>query len=58
MQLLGIGRAKKGIFEGDITQGELEIGQVSGMINKIAPVQEIFNDIWIEFKDTLQQPVK
>ena len=39
--LLGHGKAKKGMFEGDIDEGELEIGQVSGMINKIKPVDEI-----------------
>lgn len=56
--LLGKGRAKKGIFEGDITEGELEIGQVSGAIKKIAPAAEIIREIWQEFKDTLRQPVK
>ena len=39
------GRAKKGMFLGDTDEGELEIGQVSAMINKIKPVTEIFNDL-------------
>ncbi len=44
-ELLGKGRAKKGMFLGDTDEGELEIGQVSAMINKIKPVTEIFNDL-------------
>ncbi len=39
--LLGKGRAKKGMFEGDLKNGELEIGQVSALINKITPAKEI-----------------
>lgn len=57
-QLLGKGRAKKGMFEGNISEGELEIGQVSSSIKKIAPASEILNEIWQMFKDTLRQPVK
>lgn len=57
-QLLGKGRAKKGIFEGDLNEGELEIGQVSSMIKKIVPAAGIVAEIWQEFKDTLSQPVK
>jgi len=45
------------MFEGDINEGELEIGQVSSMIKKITPAAEIVNEIWMEFKDTLVQPV-
>lgn len=44
-ELLGRGRAKKGIFEGDIDEGELEIGQVAAMINEIKPVAQIFDDL-------------
>ena len=43
--LLGRGRAKKGMFEGDLEEGELEIGQVSAMINEIKPVSEIIEEI-------------
>tara|TARA_Y100000385_G_C13046434_1_gene617718 strand:- start:1409 stop:1642 length:234 start_codon:yes stop_codon:yes gene_type:complete len=39
--LLGRGRAKKGMFEGNLTEGELEIGQVSGQINAIKPAAEV-----------------
>ena len=49
VQLLGRARAKLGMFEGDMIQGELEIGQVSAMLNKIRPATEILNDIWNEF---------
>ncbi len=48
--LLGRGRAKKGMFMGDLVEGELEIGQVSGMINEIKPAAEIIKEIIEEFK--------
>ncbi len=47
--LLGRGRAKKGMFEGDLEEGELEIGQVSAMIRRIEPAADIVRDIWTEF---------
>jgi len=47
--LLGRGRAKKGMFEGDLNQGELEIGQVSGYINDVKSVQHIMKEIVSEF---------
>ena len=48
-QLLGRGRAKLGMFEGQLEAGELEIGQVSSFINQIQPAKEILQDIWQEF---------
>ena len=48
--LLGKGRAKKGMFEGDLDNGELEIGQVSSIIDTIQPAEIILKDIWDEFK--------
>ena len=48
--LLGKARAKRGMFEGDLEEGELEIGQISGLIEAIAPVSEIVNSILSEFK--------
>lgn len=48
--LLGRGRAKKGIFEGDLVNGELEIGQVSAYLNKIETAQEIINDMAREYE--------
>lgn len=53
--LLGRGRAKKGMFEGDLVEGELEIGQVSGMIDKIQPAAEILNEILAEFRLALSE---
>jgi enoyl-[acyl-carrier protein] reductase II len=47
--LLGKGRAKKGIFEGNLQEGELEIGQVSAMLDKLQPAAEIVNEIWNDF---------
>lgn len=49
--LLGRGRAKKGMFEGDLEEGELEIGQVSASIHKIQPAAEILTEILTEFLD-------
>lgn len=48
-RMLGRARAKMGMFEGDIEQGELEIGQVSAMLKEIKPAAEILNTIWEEF---------
>lgn len=48
-QLLGKGRAKKAIFEGNLPEGEIEIGQVAAMLNKIESVDVIFNDIMTEY---------
>ena len=49
--ILGRGRAKKGMFEGDLDAGELEVGQVSGTIHKIMPAKEIVAEIIREFKE-------
>ena len=51
--LLGRGRAKKGMFEGDMEAGELEIGQVSALINRLQPAKEIVTEIWEEYKALL-----
>lgn len=50
-QLLGKGRAKKGIFEGNMTEGELEIGQVASMLRNEESVTEIFNDLIRNFNE-------
>lgn len=52
--LLGRGRAKKGMFEGDMEEGELEIGQVSSLINEVKPAAEIVSDLWEEYNALLQ----
>lgn len=48
--ILGKGRAKKGMFEGDMEEGELEIGQVSAMINEIKPAKEIVEEIIYQYQ--------
>ena len=57
-ELLGKGRAKKGMFEGDIDEGELEIGQVSALITGILPAADIVQDIYNEFELAIRNPVK
>ncbi|MCE2682802.1 MAG: nitronate monooxygenase, partial [Cryomorphaceae bacterium] len=52
-ELLGRGRAKKGMFEGDLIEGELEIGQVSGLIEKIMPAAEVVEEILGEYRAAL-----
>lgn len=52
-ELLGRGRAKKGMFEGDLEAGELEIGQVSSIIHEIKPAKEIVDEIIQEYKMAL-----
>lgn len=53
-EILGRARAKKGMFEGDMQEGELEIGQVSGGIHTIQPAAEIVAEIWADFKQTVK----
>lgn len=48
-QILGRARAKKGMFEGDLNEGELEIGQVSSLIREIKPAAVIVKEVWDEF---------
>ena len=58
VELLGKGRAKKGMFEGDIEEGELEIGQVSALIKNIQPAGKILEGIWQQFTEALRMPLK
>jgi enoyl-[acyl-carrier protein] reductase II len=51
-ELLGRGRAKKGIFEGDLDEGELEIGQVSALIDDIKPVKDIIEELMQDFANS------
>lgn len=53
--LLGRGRAKKGMFEGDMQEGELEIGQVSALIHSIQPAAGIVYELWHDCQRSLQQ---
>lgn len=54
-EILGRARAKKGMFEGDLIEGELEIGQISSQIKSIQPAAEIVNEIIEEYNATLKQ---
>ena len=53
--LLGRGRAKRGMFQGDLDEGELEIGQVSAMIKEIMPVSDIISEIIEDFKSAAKR---
>ncbi len=57
-ELLGRGRSKKGMFEGDLVEGELEIGQVAGMISKIKPAGEIVAQIMLEYTNLRKDIVR
>ncbi|KAF2081510.1 NAD(P)H-dependent flavin oxidoreductase [Flavobacterium sharifuzzamanii] len=57
VQLLGRARAKKGMFEGDLDEGELEIGQVAGLIHKILPVEEIVQQMMAEFETASKEKI-
>ncbi len=54
-ELLGRGRSKKGMFEGDLEEGELEIGQVSASIQKIQSVQEVFDELLAGYRATMNR---
>ena len=57
-KLLGKGRSRKGMFEGNLEEGELEIGQVSAGINKIQPAADIVKELYASFMNSLKHPVK
>jgi enoyl-[acyl-carrier protein] reductase II len=54
-ELLGRARAKKGMFEGDMNEGELEIGQISANIRSIIPAGDIVKEIWTSFREEQQR---
>jgi enoyl-[acyl-carrier protein] reductase II len=53
-ELLGRARAKRGMFEGDLNEGELEIGQIAGLIHEIKPAKQILDEIIAEYQQTKQ----
>jgi enoyl-[acyl-carrier protein] reductase II len=55
VQLLGRARAKKGMFEGDLEEGELEIGQIAGLIHEILPAEKIIQDMIAEFEIAIKE---
>jgi enoyl-[acyl-carrier protein] reductase II len=56
--LLGRARAKKGMFEGNLDEGELEIGQSSALIDNILPAGKIVEKLWKEFNEALEHPLR
>lgn len=56
-ELLGRARAKRGMFEGDLEEGELEIGQIVGLINEIKPVAEVMQEIVEDFQASVQKTI-
>jgi enoyl-[acyl-carrier protein] reductase II len=57
-KILGRARAKKGMHEGDLDEGELEIGQVSALVSDILPAGAIVENLWMEFNEALAKPIK
>jgi enoyl-[acyl-carrier protein] reductase II len=57
-RILGRARAKAGMYEGKLEEGELEIGQVSALVNDILPAGEIVKNIWQEFSEALRNPLQ
>lgn len=57
-KLLGKGRAKKGMFEGDLKEGELEVGQVAALISEIKPAKEIMEEIINEYKQAKEELIR
>ncbi len=55
--LLGKARAKKGMLEGDLNEGELEAGQVSSLIRDILPAADIIENLWFEFRKSWAEPL-
>ena len=56
--ILGRARAKKGMFEGQLEEGELEIGQVGANVIDILPAAKIVDEVWQDFKEALANPIK
>ena len=57
-EILGRARAKKGMFEGQLEEGELEIGQVGANVRDILPAAKIVDEVWQGFKEALANPIK
>lgn len=55
VQILGRARAKKGMYEGDMAEGELEIGQIASFVKEIKPAGDIVREIWEEFEQAKKE---
>ncbi len=58
VEILGRARAKKGMFEGDMNEGELEIGQIASFVKEIKPAGDIVKEIWAEFNQAKAEIAK
>ena len=58
LELLGKGRSRVGMFEGNLDEGELEIGQVSALVKDVLPAGEIVKNIWTEFQHARDHPLR
>lgn len=56
--ILGKGRSKRGIFEGDLNEGELEIGQAASFVKSIKPAAEVLMEIWNEYEESKKLLIK
>ena len=50
VEILGRARAKKGMYEGDMNEGELEIGQIASFVKEIKPAADVVREIWQEYQ--------
>jgi enoyl-[acyl-carrier protein] reductase II len=57
-RILGRARAKLGMYEGNLEEGELEIGQVSALVNDILPAKKIIQNIWQEFEEAVENSIR
>jgi len=57
-EVLGRARAKRGMFEGDLVEGELEIGQIAGLISKIETVARVFEGVILEFNESVKNNIE
>jgi enoyl-[acyl-carrier protein] reductase II len=57
-EILGKGRSRLGMFEGNMVEGELEIGQVCANIDMILPAAAIIEEVWKEFNELLAKPIR
>ncbi|MNX86866.1 hypothetical protein D3C86_1187680 [compost metagenome] len=58
VQLLGRARAKRGMFEGDLVEGELEIGQIAGLIHEIKTAEDIIKEMIADFETARKEVTK
>ena len=55
LEIIGRGRSRQGIFEGDLTEGELEIGQACSLVKEIEPVEKVIQTLIAEYKAAIER---